>query len=176
MRYDPDRHQPCSIRLMRYNYAQAGAYFVTICTQNRCCLFGEAINGDGRLNAAGRMIDHWWRELSTKLTGVELDHYVIMPNHLHGVLILDAKPASHVGADLRVRPALPTLVQWFKTMTTNAYIRGVRENEWPAFAGKLWQRTFYDRVIRDEAELDATRQYILTNPLRWHLDPERSGL
>jgi putative transposase len=121
---------------MRYNYAQTGAYFVTICSQNRRCLFGEAIDGDVRLNAAGRMIDHWWREISTKFTDVELDHYVIMPNHRHGILILDTTNRSDVGADLRVRPAIPTLVQWFKTTTTNAYIRGVRENEWPAFAGK----------------------------------------
>ncbi len=145
MSYDPERHHRHSIRLKGYDYSQTGAYFVTICTQNRECLFGEILNVEMVLNNAGRMIEKWWLELNRKFLTVETEEYVVMPNHFHGIIVI-------VGADLRVCPELdrgtenqgahtgaplPIIIQWFKTMTTNKYILGVKASEWPSFHRKL---------------------------------------
>lgn len=86
-----------SIRLRDYDYSQNGAYFVTICCQNKACLFGEIVNGEVRLNDAGKMVEKWWRELANKFPAIELDEFIIMPNHFHGIVVI-------VGADLRVCP------------------------------------------------------------------------
>ncbi len=96
MIYNPDKHHRRSIRLKEYDYSQAGAYFVTICTQDRDCLFGDIIEGKIQLNPAGNMIHNWWNQIAQKYLNVELDECVIMPNHIHGIII--------VGADPRVCP------------------------------------------------------------------------
>jgi REP element-mobilizing transposase RayT len=136
---------------------------------------------------AGELIKDWWLELNRKFPGVETDEFVIMPNHLHGIIVI-----GDVGADLRVGPtgahigaplqgqrlgvaastALPAIVQWFKTMTTNEYIRRVKTLGWPMVQGQLWQRSYYDHVIRDVDSLDRIRQYIVDNPARWAIDRE----
>jgi len=186
MKYDPDKHYRHSIRLKGYDYGQSGAYFVTVVTQDRACLFGEIVNGKTLLNDAGGMIEHWWFELNHKFPTVETDEFVVMPNHFHGIVaIADVT----VGADLRVGlvrkgahavpsgahtgAPLPTVVQWFKTMTTNEYIRGVKTLRWTPFRGQLWQRNYYEYVIRDEESLDRIRRYILDNPARWTFDHEK---
>ena len=169
MRFDPERHHRQSVRLRGYNYAQPGAYFVTLCTQNHKCLFGQVIEGEMRLSDAGRMVQKWWLELAHKFARVESDANIVMPNHFHGIILIVAR----VGADLGVRPhGLSHIVRWFKTMTTNKYIRGVREQGWPAFREKLWQRNYYERIIRDEEELNGFRQYIVDNPMQWEMDQE----
>ncbi len=188
MRYDPERHHRRSIRLKGYDYSRPGAYFVTICTQDRLCLFGEVVDGEMQLNDAGRMVKKWWVELNRKFPGVRTDKYVVMPNHFHGIIII-------VGADLRVCPdngmgahanelgahigaPLPEIVQWLKTMTTNEYLRGVKQSGWPPFRGRLWQQNYYEHIIRNEDSLNRICQYITENPLRWHLDrenPQRLG-
>jgi REP element-mobilizing transposase RayT len=170
-----DRPARRSPRLQGYDYRQDGGYFVTLCTQNRVCLFGD-ISDDGlQLNAAGMMVALWWERLPEKFPGVELDAYVIMPNHLHGILVM----GDNVGADTLIRPnetiptlSLSTLLQWFKVMTTNAYIRGVREQHWDAFPGKLWQRSYYDHIIRAEADLHRIQVYIENNPTQWATDDD----
>jgi hypothetical protein len=101
----------------------------------------------------------------------------------------DSGSAHDVGADLRVCPntrvcpdsggahagaPLPTIVQWFKTMTTNEYIRMVKHAGWTPFQGRLWQRNYYEHIIRNERALERIRDYILTNPLHWHLDRENT--
>ena len=101
MRYDPGRHRRRSIRLQDYDYALPGAYFVTICTHERACLFGVVGDGEMQLNDAGRMIEQWWFELNRKFLMVETDEFVIMPNHFHGIVVITDVP---VGADLRVGP------------------------------------------------------------------------
>jgi putative transposase len=178
MTFDPSRHHRRSVRLHGYDYAQEGAYFVTVCIQGKACLFGEVVDGAMRLNEAGRMVEEWWNELKCKFPDREIDEYVVMPNHFHGIVI--------VGADLCVRPdvarqskegahagaPLPKIIQWFKTMTTNAYLHGIKGNGWPPFPGRLWQRNYYEHIIRDEASLDRIRQYVLDNPGRWADDPE----
>ena len=158
---------------------------MTICTQERACLFGVIRDGKIWLNDAGRTIEQWWFELRHKFPMVETDEFVIMPNHFHGVVIITDVP---VGADLRVgsvpeagHPAqqgahagapLQTVIQWFKTMTTNEYIRGVKTASWPSFNGRLWQRNYFEHVIRNEQALNRIRQYIVDNPSRWGFDQE----
>lgn len=178
MKYDPDIHHRRSIRLQGYDYARNGAYFVTVCAQGRECLFGEIVDGEMYLNDAGRMVAKWWMELPERFPDVVLDEYVVMPNHFHGILVfvgaaLRGRPdAETEGHPHRGAPTLGDVVDWFKTMTTNAYIRGVKMSDWPPFAGRLWQRNYYERVIRDEKELDAVREYIANNPKRWESDSE----
>jgi hypothetical protein len=99
MKFDPNKHHRRSIRLQGYDYSQAGAYFVTMVTQNRACLFGEIAGSEMRLNAAGEMVEKWWFELEPKYPTVALGAYVIMPNHFHGIICI-------VGVDLRVDPEL----------------------------------------------------------------------
>jgi putative transposase len=185
MRHDPDIYHRRSIRLPGYDYIQPGAYFVTICTQGRECLFGEIVGDEMISNDAGRMIETWWRKLPAKFPSCNADAFVVMPNHLHGVIVIDhdtvrADPRVRpevvqddiVGADPRVRPALPRIVQWFKTMTTNAYIHGTDDCGWRPFVGRLWQRNYYDHIVRDEEELRHIREYVVNNPLNWTHDRE----
>ncbi len=190
------KHHRRSIRLKGFDYSRAGAYFVTIVTQHREIVFGEIVTGEMRLNDAGRMIEKWWLELNHKFPAVETDEYMVMPNHFHGVVVI-VENADPAGADLRVGPELqpgewgehatwgehaksgahagaplPTIIQWFKTMTTNEYIRGVKQLGWPPFPGKLWQRNYYEHIIRDELSLHRIRQYIVNNSTQWELDNE----
>ena len=166
------------MRLDGYDYAESGAYFVTLCAEHRLSLFGEVADSEMRRNSAGDMILHWWQEIAQKYPSIALDSVVVMPNHLHGILLF-------VGADLRVRPvgnspsagghagpplqnpSLGDAIRWFKTMTTNAYIRGVKDLGWRPFPGKLWQRTYYDHIIRNTADADRIRMYIENNPASW---------
>jgi len=288
MPYDPARHHRRSIRLQGYDYTRPGAYFVTIVTQGRACLFGEVVAGEMRMNDAGRMVQQVWDELALFYEGVQTDAFIVMPNHVHGIIILtgnvratphvhpdemavratprgcpttprgcpdemNATPRVHpdemnVGATPRGCPTtpracpdhprdcpdemavratprgcpnpqsgpgqargpaptsgsgqargpaptsgsgqprgvaptlgLPDVVHRFKTMTTKRYADGVRANQWTPFPGRLWQRNYYEHIIRDvganggatsRSPLQRIREYILTNPLRWHLDRE----
>lgn len=172
-----------SIRLPEYDYSQSGAYFITIVTQNRVCLFGSIMEGVMVLNDAGKMIDLVCHEIPKVLKGVELNHYQIMPNHFHGIIILN--PEHNVGADLRVCPGQPQrvaptrnsiglydTVQRFKSLTTRRYIDGVKNQNWPRFNNRLWQRNYYERVIRNDREHQALVDYIFANPTNWEKDQE----
>ena len=206
MTYDPTKHQRRSIRLLGYDYSQAAPYFVTICVQEHLCLLGDVINGEMVLNAAGLMIGKWWKELENKFSGVRLDRFRVMPNHMHAILAIMGTGMDMVtkfgigldelnldGADANegivpsrdgttggppVQPSLGDVIQWFKTMTTNEYIRRVRESGWPQFKGRLWQRDYFDHIVRNAESLELIRNYIRDNPLRWSLDrenPNRTG-
>jgi REP element-mobilizing transposase RayT len=159
MPFDPNKHHRRSIRLPGYDYTSAGAYFVTLCAQGRERRFATIRPAGLQLSAAGLMLDRWWRKLPDKFPTVTLDASVIMPDHMHGIIWLQPSAADAV--------ALGTTIQWFKTMTTNAYIRGVRHDGWAAFDRRLWQRDYYERIVRDEAALERIRAYILVNPARW---------
>jgi len=188
MTYDPERHHRKSIRLPGYEYTQAGAYFVTVCTQNRECMFGDVAEGQIALADPGRMVESAWRDLPEHYPGVALDEFVVMPNHLHGIIILvgagpracpqgSGRPQGVDGGPGQPQGVAPTLslpdvVHRFKSLTTARYRREVRDSGWQPFAGRLWQRNYYEHVIRDEDELDRVRQYIAENPLRWDEDPE----
>jgi len=155
MTYDPMRHGRRSIRLRGYDYRTAGFYFVTICTWNRECIFGDVVDGVVRLSDAGRIAEASWLTLAMH-DGVECDEFVVMPNHLHGILALSGDTL-----------ALGELVRAFKARTTHA-IAGPHKTG----SIRVWQRKFYERIIRDDAELTDTRQYIKINPLVWSTDPE----
>ena len=180
MKFNPDIHHRESIRLKDFDYSSNGAYFITICTRDRECLFRGVTDGDVSNNFAAKMIDIWWRKIPGKYANILLDDFVIMPNHFHGIVL-------NVGANLCVRPGLVEktgqskagrhmglplhrVVQWFKTMTTNEYIRNVKQNNWPVFNGSLWQRNYYEHIIRNEEELNKIREYIRNNPLNWQID------
>ena len=196
MNNTPGHHHRRSIRLKGYDYSQAGAYFVTVCTQNRACLLGNVVDGKTVLNDAGQMVEKWYRELENKYPFIIRDKFICMPNHIHFIVI-------NVGADLCVRPdsgqtgvahdqtgvahdqtgvprqmgahigaPLPAIVQWYKTMTTNAYIRGVKQHGWPPFAGKLWQRNYYEQIVRHDDQSNRIREYIVNNPKQWGFDRE----
>jgi len=111
------------------------------------------------LNDAGKMIGRWWNELKNKYANIEIDEYVVMPNHCHGIIKI-------VGTE---RP-IYKMVQWFKTMTTNEYIRNVKQNHWEPFEGKLWQRNYYEQIVHDEISLRRIRKYIVNNPYQWQQD------
>ena len=182
-----DLHQRRSLRLAGFDYGREGAYFVTICTHDRTCLFGEIVNGEMRLNDVGRMIATQWRSLSKRFPSVQPDALVVMPNHMHGIIALSAVGAALVAAQgmarrinpprratTRVAPtrSLGTVIGAYKSLTTVEYARGVKMLGWSPFAGKLWQRNYYEHIIRNEAALNRVRQYIMDNPARWAEDPE----
>ena len=172
MRYNPDKHRRRSIRLRDYNYAQAGAYFVTICSRDRGFLFGEIMDGEMRLNVYGQLVLECWDDLVNHYRHIELDAFVVMPNHVHGIIILNPpvgagfKPAPTHGESAPIH-GLPEIVRGFKTFSSR------RINQLRETAGQpVWQRSYYEHIIRNESELDRTRQYILDNPAKWQEDSE----
>jgi len=182
--YNPDLHHRCSMRLREYDYSQAGAYFVTICIQNRECLFGEIRDGRMVPNDAGRMIQSSWNELPQHYPGIDIDAFVIMPNHIHGIIVLvgagpcacpgNGKLQKNKGQPRGVAPTLflPDIVHRFKSLTTTRYKNGVAQFDWPPFNGKLWQRNYYEHIIRKEEELNRLWEYIVNNPTQWAFDGE----
>ena len=176
MTLDPKINHRRSIRLKGYDYSLAGAYFVTVCTQDRLCLFGNVNNEQMTLNHAGQMVYEQWLDLPKRFPESAIDEFTMMPNHLHGILIInDNETSQSVGAPLvgaqnkvdktnkagtRPAPTLGEIVGAFKSITTNEYIRGVKQHELPSFPGKWWQRNYgaclersrRERVIRDEEE------------------------
>jgi len=143
-----------SLRLQGYDYAQAGAYFVTICTQNRACLFGEVADGTTRLNPAGQLAATPWNDMPLRFPETDMDAFVVMPNHVHGIIVLPDR-AAVVGAPLvgardenraatRAAPTVGDVVGAFKSLFTVEYIQGVKENRWPAFDRRVWQRNYYE--------------------------------
>lgn len=196
-KFDPNIHHRKSIRLRGYDYSQAGAYFVTIVTFQRAGLFGEIINGEMVLNETGKIIQKWWDDIPIHFPGVETGAFVIMPNHVHGIIIIHdrrgAVPAPFVsggenqgGNVLNNKeqggetlggetPPLPTkkptlgqIVAYFKYQSTK---------EINALAGagvvtKLWQRNYFERIIRNAREMDAIWRYIEANPANWAQDKD----
>jgi REP-associated tyrosine transposase len=172
MRYDPHKHHRRSIRLRGYDYAASGRYFVTICVQGRRCLFGTIVEGELALNDAGRIVGAVWEALPERFPTIAPDVYVVMPNHFHAVVSITealATPEPSEGS-LRLLQTLGDIVGVFKSLTTYAYIRGVHEQGWPPFDRRLWQRNYYEHIIRDEAALARIRAYIENNPACWAAD------
>jgi len=173
----------CSLRLKGYDYSQSGAYFVTICTTGRLCLFGEVVEDRMRLNAYGEVVSEEWLRGADLRPYLQLstDEFVVMPNHIHGIVRIVADAASHhvdgVGARRRRAPtegfgkpvsgSIPTIIRAFKAATTKR-IRAATG----APPGAVWQRNYYEHVIRNEKSLDRIRQYIADNPLSWAIDPD----
>ncbi len=167
MKYNPEKHHRRSIRLKDYDYSQAGAYYVTMIVQNREHLFGSIVNGEMVLNDAGKMIDEQSNALTTRFPNVELDVYQIMPNHFHAIVVI-------VGASLVDAPILGDIIGAFKSITTHEYILGVEERNWQRFSKRLWQRNYYEHVVRDAEDLNRIRNYIRSNPAKWDNDKENT--
>jgi REP element-mobilizing transposase RayT len=184
-KYDQDRNSRRSIRLPGYDYAQLGTYFVTMCTQGRERLFGEVVNGNMALNDAGKMVQSVWEELPRYYLGIEVADFVVMPNHIHGIIVLTTVGAGPYACpgDGWPQVAAPTMslidvVHRFKSLTTSRYRHYVVEKNWQPFPGRLWQRNYYEHIVRDENELNCIRKYIIDNPMQWEMDhenPQRQG-
>jgi len=168
--YNPDIHHRRSLRWHKHNYASAGAYYVTICVEGFRCLFGYVSAGVMNFNEAGRMVDSQWRAIPSRFPTVQLDEWVVMPNHFHGILHIIGTAFVPKGAGARPAPALGDAIGSFKSLTTDGYIIGVRRLGWPRFERHVWERNYYDHVIRNEDELEKIRQYIRRNPLMWTCD------
>ncbi len=187
MTHSPRRYNRRSIRLKGYDYSRPGFYFITICVQNKKWLFGEILpvetpnDAEMKLNNAGIMIARWYFELENKFSEIRCHEMVIMPDHFHCIVEIVASGGivgsrdEHIGSSLptTIPTTIPTVVQWFKTMTTNEYIRGVKTLGWPPFNEKLWQRNYWERIIRDDLEFFHISAYIRNNPRKWYLN--RSG-
>jgi putative transposase len=171
VKFDPKEHHRRSIRLKEYDYSQAGAYFVTIVTWQWEYLFGEIGNGEMILNEIGEIVREEWERTAAVRHNVELGEYVIMPNHVHGILVF-------VGATRRVAPTTTTsqtlqprslgaIMAQFKSIVTKR-INGLQN-----VSGRpVWQRNYYEHIIRNEREMDRITRYIEANPLRWVDDDE----
>jgi putative transposase len=176
--FDPERRRRASLRLQGYDYTQAGLYFVTICVQDRVCLFGDVVDGEMRLSKAGEVVAEEWARTAEIRPTVVLDAFVIMPNHLHGIVML-----VDVDADGRILPPRPVvertgmsprgpvagslsaIVGQFKAVTT----KGVNaERNMPGVP--VWQRGFHDQIIRHERALARIRDYVADNPALWDAD------
>jgi REP element-mobilizing transposase RayT len=176
VKYDPQRHNRQSTRLKGYDYGQEGAYFVTICTYRRECIFGEIINSEMRLNIFGEIVHEEWLRTPVVRSYVELGEFVVMPNHIHGILVITqpvgtwrrhvptteprafGKPIAH---------SLSTIVGAFKSVSTRRtnHLRNTP-------AAPLWQARFHDVIIRSESALNKICVYIQSNPARWAEDDE----
>jgi len=164
-----------SIRLKEYDYSQPGEYFITICTHNHECLFGEIIKEEMRLNEFGKIAEKLCKEIPEHFMTAQLDEYVVMPNHIHGIIIL----CEHVGTRHAVslqkherfgnptHSSIPTIIRSFKSAVTK------RINEmWHSPLSLFWQSKFYDRVIRNDKELNNVRDYIRNNILLWAFEKD----
>lgn len=169
-----------SIRLRGYDYSQAGAYFVTVCAHDRMCLFGEIADGKMRLNEAGRIVQQCWDQIPEHFHHVELGEFIVMPNHVHGIIVIAETP--NVGARHAVplhavplpekfcKPvpgSIPTIVRSFKSAVTKR-INELRDTP----GASVWQRNYYEHVIREGESLHRIREYIANNPTQWELDRE----
>ncbi len=191
MKSSPEIHFRKSTRLKDFDYSQPGGYFVTIVAHLRQNIFGEVQVGKMSLNDAGLMVQVEWENLSKRFPSIDLDIFQVMPNHFHGIVLINEPPVGaglvpanepHVGAGLvpaheigvttRVAPTLGKIVGAFKSITTHKYIRGVDEFSWPAFDKRLWQRNYYEHILRDQADYERIAGYILANPANWDGDEE----
>jgi putative transposase len=191
-KFDPQKHHRRSIRLQGYDYSQAGAYYVTIVAQGRECLFGEIIDGEMYLNEYGEIVQKWWDEIPVHFPNVELGAFVIMPNHVHGIIFIitqrrgevisprynpnknflneNVDETSNLGGGtppLRKR-TLGQIVAYFKYQST----KEINRIEIDKAITKFWQRNYYEHIIRDEKDLQNKTDYIESNPSLWDNDED----
>jgi REP-associated tyrosine transposase len=160
------------LRLRGFDYAQPGLYFVTICTHNRVCLFGEIDGGQMRLSEAGRTVARAWQQLPVRFPSVSTDAFVVMPNHVHAIVVLRAPGSgpptgAASSAPTTNAPSLGKVLRAFKSLSAIEVNQRLNRRHQP-----LWQRYYYEHVIRQGKDLDEIRAYIAENPLRWDQDPE----
>jgi REP element-mobilizing transposase RayT len=162
MKFDPQKHHRRSIRLPRYDYSQSGAYYITIVAWEREHLFGEVVNAGMKLNRFGQIVQYAWYDLPKHYPHVELNAFCIMPNHVHAIIVLTDRIVTK-------RHPLSEVVRAFKSFSARR-INSLRKTQ----GIPVWQRNYYEHVIRDEKDLQAKRDYILSNPLNWERDDENT--
>jgi len=165
------------LRLAEYDYSSTGFYYITLCTYGRLCLFGEISNEKMHLNDAGKMVHNAWTNLPLHFPNMCLDRFIIMPNHFHAIAIIKNSHDIIRESGTAQRPSptntsLSDIIKNFKTYTTWSYIKGIHEDNWLSFEKKLWQRSFYEHIIRNEISLLKIQQYIIDNPQKWAWDQE----
>jgi REP element-mobilizing transposase RayT len=170
LKHDPDRHHRRSIRLKGYDYTAPGAYFVTICTQNYELLFGNVVDKIMHLNPPGQMVEAEWKALPARFPHIEMDAFVVMPNHFHAILKIRERYQVPDDVIARQVPTLGDMVGSFKSITTDCYIRGVYNAGWLPFDRRVWQRNYWEHIIRDQETLERIRAYIQNNPATWEED------
>lgn len=193
MPYNPDKHHRRSIRLKGYDYAAEGLYFITLCTAQRQCLFGVIVNGQMQLNSLGQIVAHEWMKTPQIRPNFDLDAWVVMPNHIHGIVVIhsshppndeitpvgahrraprglathgdDPLPNAKSGIAYRRPHSVSSFVAGFKAVTTKQI--NIQRNT----AGTpIWQRNYYEHIIRSEDSLHYIQQYIYNNPVTWRDD------
>ena len=186
MKFDPQTHHRRSIRLDGYDYTQAGAYFVTISAWQRECLFGEVVEGEMRLNTAGKIANEQWVKLGRRFTGGDFSLYVIMPNHVHGIIVLDGASRG-AGEEFQCQdsfnpPLRPYVNPHVVPGSLGAIVRAYKASvsfRIHAMQGydetPIWQRNYYEHIIRDDADFHRIAEYIQDNPRRWTQDQLHPG-
>lgn len=167
------KHNRRSIRLQGYNYAQSGLYFITLCTQNRAHLFGQIINGEMILNDAGMVAAKCWQDITVHFPKTKLHEYVIMPDHIHGII----ESIKIVGAQ-DFEPRLENKFQQIIPQSIGSIIRGFKigVTKWFRYENqgdqnmRVWQRNYYEHIIRSDAEYHRIANYIVNNPAKWSRD------
>jgi len=210
-KYNPNIHHRRSIRLKGYDYSQAALYFITICCNDRACLFGRVKNNEMILNNAGTMIQNEWSILPERFKNIQLHEFIVMPNHFHAILeivgatlvvaqndviihnnvvarndiiihndnimqnnvIMNNDVIIQKGQPQGIAPTDKTvgdMVGAFQSIITVNYIRGVKNMGWKPFNGKLWQRNYWEHIIRNEKSYHTISEYIINNPTKWNDD------
>ena len=176
--YNPEIHHRRSIRLKYYDYNQAGAYFITICVQDKKCLLGKIKEGLNQINQYGKIVEEIWNYLPIHFPKIEIDGAVIMPNHFHGIIVINEyqkfgesfkggrkKDLERAGKFYDKKTFLGSVIAYFKYETTKL-INLQRDSP----GVKFWQRNYYEHIVRNEDSLNILRNYIVENPLRWEID------
>jgi putative transposase len=201
MVFNADVHHRRSIRLRHHDYGHAGAYFFTLCVRDRTCRFGEIVDGILNLSPLGEIAVQEWHKLALRWPQLILDAFVVMPNHVHGIFWLSNIETSTVGAPLagalndactqsdnsvgkkatasirataRVAPTVGQVIGAYKSLVFQQCLAWANNTD--TSLGKLWQRNYWERVVRNEQELNALREYIHNNPMSWELDSLNRGL
>jgi len=205
--YNPNKHHRRSIRLKGYDYSQAGLYFITICCQDRICRFGDVVNGEMVLNKYGQIADDEWMKTTEIRPNVELGEFVVMPNHIHGIIRLSGRGELH-SPEINIEMHLPEINAEMHSpeiniemhspeiniemhspdekgvcktplrspsQTIGAIVRGYKSSVTKqcgllGFDEKLWQRNYYEHIIRNEQSYQTISQYIIDNPKKWAND------
>jgi REP element-mobilizing transposase RayT len=161
-----------SLRLKHYDYSKPGAYFITICVKDRKLFLGNVMDNKTQVNEYGEIVQKCWQELKTHFRCIRLDEFVVMPNHVHGIIMIDSqleekntKNAMNQEGSIKQLPTLGQIVRHFKAKTCTL----IRKSGFSEFE---WQRNYYEHIIRDESELNDVREYIVYNPNKWDEDNE----
>lgn len=158
-----------SNRLSNWDYLSAGYYFVTICTQNRICHFGNIVQSSINPSPVGKIAYKYWEEIPKHFDNIDIDQFIIMPNHIHGIIIIN-EPTVETRHAVSLQQtfgnpipnSLPTIIRSYKSATT----KWCNENNWSF----KWQHNYHEHIIRNEKELDRIREYIINNPANWNED------